>query len=102
MKECTKERLSDSTNKKQLLQKFVFDSACEIQASRHLTLDAAKRIDQGDDARIEIGLIKVVGAEMLHNVIDRAIQVHGAKGLTDDTPLSLCIDMLGGKNLRWS
>ena len=75
--------------KKQLLQKFVFDSACEIQASRHLTLDAAKRIDQGDDARIEIGLIKVVGAEMLHNVIDRAIQVHGAKGLTDDTPLSL-------------
>ena len=75
--------------KKQLLQKFVFDSACEIQASRHLTLDAARRIDQGDDARIEIGLIKVLGAEMLHNVIDRAIQVHGAKGLTDDTPLSL-------------
>ena len=74
---------------KQLLQKFVFDSACEIQASRHLTLDAAKRIDQGDDARIEIGMIKVVGAEMVHNVIDRAIQVHGAKGLTDDTPLSL-------------
>ena len=74
---------------KQLLQKFVFDSACEIQASRHLTLDAAKRIDEGDDARIEIGMIKVVGAEMVHNVIDRAIQVHGAKGLTDDTPLSL-------------
>ena len=73
---------------KQLMQKFVFDSACEIQSSRQLTLDAAKRIDQGDDARIEIGMIKVVGANMLHNVIDRAIQVHGAKGLTDDTPLS--------------
>ena len=56
------------------MQKFVFDSACEIQASRQLTLDAAKRIDQGDDARIEIGMIKVVGASMLHNVIDRAIQ----------------------------
>ena len=53
-----------------------------------LLADAAKRIDQGDDARIEIGMIKVVGASMLHNVIDRAIQVHGAKGLTDDTPLS--------------
>ena len=78
-----------SLAEKQLMQKFVFDSACEIQASRQLTLDAAKRIDQGDDARIEIGMIKVVGAEMLHNVIDRAIQVHGAKGLTDDTPLSL-------------
>ena len=74
---------------KQLMQKFVFDSACEIQSSRQLTLDAAKRIDQGDDARIEIGMIKVVGANMLHNVTDRAIQVHGAKGLTDDTPLSL-------------
>ena len=73
---------------KQLMQKFVFDSTCEIQASRQLTLDAAKRIDKGDDARIEIGLIKVVGAQMVHNVIDRAIQVYGAKGLTDDTPLS--------------
>ena len=84
-----RETFGTPLTKKQLLQKFVFDSACEIQASRHLTLDAAKRIDQGDDARIEIGLIKVVGAEMLHNVIDWAIQVHGAKGLTDDTPLSL-------------
>ena len=84
-----REAFGTSLTKKQLLQKFVFDSACEIQSSRHLTLDAAKRIDQGDDARIEIGLIKVVGAQMLHNVIDRAIQVHGAKGLTDDTPLSL-------------
>ena len=84
-----RETFGTPLTKKQLLQKFVFDSACEIQASRHLTLDAAKRIDQGDDARIEIGLIKVLGAEMLHNVIDRAIQVHGAKGLTDDTPLSL-------------
>ena len=84
-----REAFGSSLADKQLLQKFVFDSACEIQASRQLTLDAAKRIDQGDDARIEIGMIKVVGAKMVHNVIDRAIQVHGAKGLTDDTPLSL-------------
>jgi alkylation response protein AidB-like acyl-CoA dehydrogenase len=72
---------------KQLIQKFVFDSAAEIQASRMLTLHAAQRIDQGDEARVEIALIKVVGAEMLHNVIDRAIQVYGAKGVTEDTPL---------------
>ncbi len=72
---------------KQLIQKFVFDSAAEIQASRMLTLHAAHRIDQGDEARVEIALIKVVGAEMLHNVIDRAIQVFGAKGVTEDTPL---------------
>ena len=66
----------------------MFESAAEIQASRLLTLDAARKLDAGEEAREEIGLIKVVGARMLHNVIDRAIQVHGALGLTDDTPLS--------------
>ncbi|HEU4428611.1 MAG TPA: acyl-CoA dehydrogenase family protein [Myxococcota bacterium] len=72
---------------KQLIQKFVFDSAAEIQAARMLTLSAAEKIDRGDEARVEIALIKVVGASMLHNVIDRAIQVFGAKGVTEDTPL---------------
>ena len=71
----------------QQIRKFVFDSAAEIQASRMLTLHAAQKIDQGGEARVEIGIIKVVGAQMLHNVIDRAIQVHGAKGVTEDTPL---------------
>lgn len=71
----------------QQIQKFVFDTAAEIQASRLLTLHAAQKIDQGDEARIEIGLIKVYGARMLHNAIDRAIQVHGALGVTEDTPL---------------
>jgi alkylation response protein AidB-like acyl-CoA dehydrogenase len=73
---------------KQLMQQHVFESYAEIQACRLLTLHAAHRIDAGDQARVEIGTIKVVGARMLHNVIDRAIQAYGAKGLTDDTPLS--------------
>jgi alkylation response protein AidB-like acyl-CoA dehydrogenase len=72
---------------KQQIQVMVFDSLAEIQASRMLTLAAAHKLDRGEQARIEIGLIKVVGAQMLHNVIDRAIQVHGAKGVTEDTPL---------------
>jgi len=71
----------------QQIQKFIFDSAAEIQAARMLTLHAANRIDQGDEARVEIGLIKVFGAKVLHDVIDRAIQVFGAKGVTEDTPL---------------
>ena len=71
----------------QQIRKFIFDSLGEIQGSRMLTLHAAHRIDQGGEARVEIGLIKVVGASMLHNVIDRAIQVFGAKGVTEDTPL---------------
>ena len=72
---------------KQQIQKMIFDSLAEIQASRLLTLHAAHKIDRGSQARVEIGLIKVVGAAMLHNVIDRAIQVYGAKGVTADTPL---------------
>lgn len=73
---------------KQLMQLHVFNSATEIQASRLFTLDTARRIDAGEDARVEIGMIKVVGAKMLNAVTDRAIQVFGAMGLTDDTPLS--------------
>jgi acyl-CoA dehydrogenase len=73
---------------KQLMQQHVFDSLNEIQACRQLTLHAAQCIDSGDSSRVEIGLIKVAGARMINNVIDRAIQVYGAKGLTDDTPLS--------------
>lgn len=72
---------------KQLMQSHVFESAAEIQACRHLTLDAARKLDAGSQAREEIGIIKVVGARMLHNVVDRAMQAHGAMGLTADTPL---------------
>ncbi len=72
---------------KQLMQAMVFESAAEIQQSRLMTLDAARKMDAGDQARVEISLIKVTGARMLHNVIDRAIQVLGARGVTDDTPL---------------
>jgi acyl-CoA dehydrogenase len=74
---------------KQLLQRYVFDAYAEIRSCRLLTLDAAARIDRGDDARTEIGALKVVAAGMLHRVIDRAIQVHGAAGLTPDTPLDV-------------
>ena len=72
---------------KQTIQNLIAESAAEIQACRLLTLDAAAQIDAGGEARVEIWLIKFYGARMLHNVIDRAIQVHGARGVTDDTPL---------------
>jgi alkylation response protein AidB-like acyl-CoA dehydrogenase len=69
------------------IQRFIAESAAEIQAARLMTLDAARVMDSGDEARIQISLIKFWGARMLHNVIDRAIQVHGALGVTEDTPL---------------
>ncbi|MCL2542248.1 MAG: acyl-CoA dehydrogenase family protein [Nocardioidaceae bacterium] len=73
---------------KQLMQQHVFDSFTEIQSARLMTLAAARRMDAGDQARVEIGALKVAGARTLHNVVDRALQVYGAEGLTDDTPLS--------------
>lgn len=71
----------------QLIQGFIADSAAEIHAARLMTLDAAAKIDAGEDARVEISLIKFFGAKVLHDVIDRAIQVHGALGVSGDTPL---------------
>lgn len=69
------------------IRRYVAESAAEIQAARLLTLDAARVMSEGDDARVQISLIKFWGARMLHNVIDRAIQVHGALGLSGDMPL---------------
>lgn len=73
---------------KQTIQNWIADSVAQIQASRLLTMHAAAKIDSGEDARVEISLIKFYGASMLHDVIDRAIQTHGALGVTDDTPLA--------------
>lgn len=72
---------------KQLLQLHVFESYAQIVASRLLTLDAARVLDNGGEARVEVGLLKVVGARMLGDVVDRALQIFGAEGLSDDTPL---------------
>jgi acyl-CoA dehydrogenase len=72
---------------KQTVQNWIADSYVEIQACRLLTLDAAHKIDRGEDARVEISAIKFYAARVLNEVIDRAVQVHGARGLTDETPL---------------
>jgi acyl-CoA dehydrogenase len=73
---------------KQTVQNWIADAVAEIQACRLLTLDAAHKIDGGSEARVEVSVVKVYAARVLHDVIDRAIQVHGALGLTDQTPLS--------------
>jgi acyl-CoA dehydrogenase len=83
---------------KQTVQNWIADSAAEIQACRLMTLQAAHRIDEGDEARVEISLIKFYAARVLNDVIDRAIQVHGALGLTDYTPLAgMAIHARGGR-----
>jgi alkylation response protein AidB-like acyl-CoA dehydrogenase len=74
---------------KQTVQNWIADSAAEINAARMLTLHAAWKMDRGEDARVEISIIKFYGARVLNEVVDRAIQVHGALGYSKDTPLEM-------------
>jgi len=73
----------------QTVQNWIADSAAQMQAARLMTLHAAWVMDeQGSSAaRKEIALIKFYGAGVLHDVIDRALQVHGSLGYSTDLPL---------------
>jgi acyl-CoA dehydrogenase len=75
--------------KHQTVQNWIADSAAEMSAARLMTLHAAWMIDKygAPAARKEIGLIKFFGAKVLHDVIDRAIQIHGSLGYSSDMPL---------------
>ena len=73
---------------KQTIQNWIAESAAEIQACRLMTMQAAQRIDDGDEARVEVSLIKFYAAKVLGDVVDRALQVHGGLGMTEDTPLA--------------
>ena len=84
---------------KQTVQNWIADSAAEIQACRLMTLDAARKLDEGGEARVEVSLIKFYAARVLHDVIDRAIQTHGARGLTDETPLGTMYAMARGARI---
>ena len=73
---------------KQTIQNWIAESAAAIQACRLMTLQAAHRLDEGDEARVEVSLLKFYAAGVLNDVIDRALQVHGGLGMTEDTPLA--------------
>lgn len=74
---------------KQTVQNWIADSAAEMQAARLMTLHAAWKIDTygSSAARMDVSLIKFFGARVLHDVIDRALQLHGALGYSTDMPL---------------
>lgn len=91
-----REAFGSTLAEKQTVQNWIAESAAEIQACRLMTLQAAHRLDEGDEARVEISLVKFYAARVLGEVIDRAIQVHGGLGLTDDTPLALMWRMARG------
>ena len=59
----------------------------QIEIGRLLVMRAADKLDRGDFARKEVSMAKVVVADVLHNAIDTAIQLNGARGYSKDTPL---------------
>jgi acyl-CoA dehydrogenase len=76
---------------KQFVQDFVAKSRIETDGARLMVLHAAWKMDTEGKraARQEISMTKVVAANVVMDVLDRAIQVHGALGVSDDTPLAM-------------
>jgi alkylation response protein AidB-like acyl-CoA dehydrogenase len=75
---------------RQLVQAWIAESRAEIHGARLMVLHAAHKIERDGSyaAREEISLIKFSVAGVLQRVLDRSIQVHGALGVTDQTPLA--------------
>jgi len=72
------------------VQEWIAESRLEIDQARLLVLRAAWRLDRGEreQARTDVAAIKVVTARLQTRVVNRAIQVFGAMGLSPDTPLA--------------
>ncbi len=75
---------------RQIIQSWIAECAADIQAARLMTLHAAWKIENlgMKEAREDVSLIKFFVADVLQKVIDRALQVHGGLGMTDDTIIS--------------
>lgn len=73
---------------KQFIQGFIADSYMDIQAARLMTIHAAEKVDAGmQAARTDISAIKIFVPNAYTRVVDRAIQVWGAAGVSNDLPL---------------
>jgi acyl-CoA dehydrogenase len=83
---------------KQFIQGFIADSYMDIQAARLMTIHCAEKLAAGSDARTDISAIKVFVPAAYERVVDRAIQVWGAAGVTGDLPLAAMYQ--GARTLR--
>ena len=73
---------------RQAIQWMLADSFLEIHQCRMMVYHAAWKADTGQDIRIEASMIRWFAAEMQSRVVDRAIQIHGGVGLSEDLPLA--------------
>lgn len=76
-------------SERQSVQWWIADAETRIHACRLMCQQAAWKLDQGQDVRTEISMVKVFGTEMAHEVIDHAMQCLGALGMTKEMPLHL-------------
>ena len=72
---------------RQAIQWWVADAATRIHACRLMTYEAAARIDRGEEARVQVSMIKVYATELAWDVVDHAMQTFGAMGMTKELPL---------------
>jgi acyl-CoA dehydrogenase len=91
----SREVFGEPLARKQTIQNWIAESSAEIHALRLMTLHAAWKMDRegSSAARVEIAQIKFWGGKVLHDAIDRAIQVNGSLGYTTDLPLELMYRM---------
>jgi acyl-CoA dehydrogenase len=82
-----RKQFGQSIGQFQLVQQSLADSVIEINATRLMVLNAAWLIDQGIDARDQIAMVKVMAAEMLGKVVDRAVQLFGGMGFCKELPI---------------
>jgi acyl-CoA dehydrogenase len=75
--------------KKQMVQEKIADSYIQLEGFRLLVLQAAWKIDQGDGhkARREIAVVKVLTPQVLHDIVYRALHLHGSLGTSNEMPL---------------
>ena len=83
---------------KQFVQGFIADSYIDIQAARLMTIHCAEHMDGGADPRTDISAIKIFVPAAYERVVDRAIQVWGAAGVSGDLPLAAMYQ--GARTLR--
>ena len=74
-------------SRKQAIQWMLADSEVEIRAARWLIWEGAWKVDRGEDYRQEASIAKLYSSEVLARVVDRAVQVHGAYGVSKELPL---------------
>jgi acyl-CoA dehydrogenase len=74
---------------RQAIQWWIADAYTKIKAARLMTYETAWKLDRQADVRTEISAVKAFSTEMAYEVLDHAMQMYGAMGMTKELPLAL-------------